>query len=278
MGARVVVATPGRVDPDTFANPNATPEQYNANLAELRERARALAWERGLGVADVNAWMGAAIDAGKGALGVYYDVAGPDGVHPRENGHLAIALAMLQGLGVDGTIARIEWDPASGSASASEGHRVIASSPTALELESTRYPFGFWGDPRSADGTRGMAQLIPFNTLVNRFELVVKNAPPRARLWWGTDAVVITADRLARGVNLAELFTRYPTDEQFFVVDAAVGRKQALEREIVKLKMPAMKNVESERAPLEKLWKKMDEEAKAAVRPVRHTIRIEPVE
>ena len=58
-------------------------------------------------------------------------------------------------------------------ATASAGHRVVASSKVEVTIESRRYPFCFFGEEKSADATRGILHYLPFNQRLNRFELSV---------------------------------------------------------------------------------------------------------
>ena len=57
---------------------------------------------------------------------------------------------------------------------------------TAVEIESTRYPFCFYGDPSDPESTRGILEVLPFNAELNRLELIVTGAStPRLKVTWG---------------------------------------------------------------------------------------------
>ncbi len=71
----------------------------------------------------------------KAKFGQKYALAGQDdGVHPDENGHLVMAWQMLKALGVDGNIGTINVD-LNGSASATEGHKVLSYKNNVIEIE-----------------------------------------------------------------------------------------------------------------------------------------------
>ncbi len=118
-------------------------------------------------------------------------------------------------------------DLADGKATASEGHRVLATQAGRIEIESRRYPFCAAG-PVDNDGSlrSGMA-LVPFNAELNRLTLVVRNAPAkRYAITWGETSKTYTAEELAAGVNLAADFETNPFSEAFKAVDEAVAKKQ----------------------------------------------------
>ena len=77
--------------------------------------------------------------------------------------------------------------------------------------------------------------LVPFNAELNRFLLVVPNAPAgRYRVTWGETSKTYTAEELAKGVNLAADFEINPFSEAFKRVDEAVAKKQAYETRQIK--------------------------------------------
>ena len=97
---------------------------------------------------------------------------------------------------------------------------------------------------------------------------------------WGSQEKVISAEELAGGINLVEVFPSNPFSGAFARVDAAVGSKQAFETKQIKDVFHgaegkadmagAVERTERERAPL----------AKAVLEsqiPVTHLIRIDPL-
>ncbi len=290
-GATVVVGSPGAVDTFTFRNPNVSPRVYNANLAYLRDIARNVAREYGMPFANVHDAMQIAMERAKPVLGEAYDVCGADGFHPRPNGHLVMAYAFLVAMGFSGEIGTIdvEWGK---SATASEGHAVLSFAGGDLEVESRRYPFCFYGDPKSPGSTRSIAPFLPFAEDLSRLVLRVKCLPSeRAAVAWGGASKSFARAKLERGVNLAaEFLDSNPFTEAFRKVDEAVARKQAFETQAVKeiihrfrLVRDLLPDDAEARAAIDALRKRivarqaaLAAEVRAAVQPVRHAIRIAP--
>jgi lysophospholipase L1-like esterase len=230
-GATVVVGSPGVVDSKTWRGDAAV---YNDNLASLRDIARDIAKAEGMPFANVHDAMMDAMKKGKAALGDDYHVGGGDGVHPSANGQLVMAYAFLKGLGCDGRLGTITVDLA-GASSAEGGHKVLSSEGGKVEIESTRYPFCFWGDEKAPDSTRSVLPFIPFNQDLNRLTLVVKGAGGKgAKVTWGGATKSFTAAQLAEGVNLAAEFLDNPFCEPFGKVDKAVAAKQNFETFMIK--------------------------------------------
>ena len=132
--------------------------------------------------ADVHSLMFDVMTKSKAKYGEDYPIAGGDGVHPGPNGHLVIAYAFLKALGCDGNVGTITVDLAGNKAEATDGHKVLSVKGGVVEIESTRYPFCFFGDgrlglagpvaPSLAVGIRGIApplkKLIQHNSTWGR--------------------------------------------------------------------------------------------------------------
>jgi hypothetical protein len=115
-----------------------------------------------------------------------YMISGKDGVHPGWAGHLVMAYAFLNAMGLDGQIGTITLDLTTGKATASEGHRVLATEAGRIEVESSRYPFCATGPANEDSSIRSGMTFVPFNSELNRFLLVVRNAPSgRYTVTWG---------------------------------------------------------------------------------------------
>ena len=144
----IVVGSPGCVDADTFwgHSPDRA-AMYNKTLAELRDIARDIAREQGVVYTDVYDPMMSAMTKAKAKYGRKYHLAGGDGVHPDRNGHLVMAYAFLKALGCDGNIGTITVDLQGGKAETSEGHKILGCDKGQVEVESSKYPFCFYGDP-----------------------------------------------------------------------------------------------------------------------------------
>ncbi len=293
-GATVVVGSPGAVDFDTFHN-GTTPAVYNANLGHLRDIARDLARESGQPFANVHDHMVLAMTRAKPALGPAYHVCGGDGFHPSPNGHLVMAYAFLRALGLDGDLGTITIDM-KGGASASGGHTVTGSGAAGAEIESARYPFCFFGEEASPDGTRSMLPFVPFNDDLNRFRLIVRNldAPAATVGWSGEGGFVrskrFTREQLAAGINLAAEFPENPFSRAFERVDQAVAEKQAFETRAIKEAINAIPRLrgicpddptyagalEALRSRLLAREAELQQAVAGAVVPVRHWFAVTP--
>ena len=292
-GAIVLVGSPGAVDFDTFKRPDVPPPVYNDNLAHLRDIARELAFQTGEPFADVHDQMILAMRRAKPVLGAAYHVCGPDGFHPAPDGQLVMAYAFLKGLGLDGQIGTInvEWGGEKPTATTGDGHKVLSASKDGLEIESARYPFCFYGDPKLPDGTRSILPYLPFNADLNRFMLVVKGLPTAAAtVTWGDASQRFTREQLEAGVNLAAEFLDNPFSAPFKALDDLVAKKQAFETSMIKQCITNFRtyrtllgnDAEAEKAMAtlrERLMaaeQKWQADVRAAVTPVRHTLTIEP--
>jgi len=285
-GVRViVVGSPGVVDSKSFKRPNADAPTYNETLAALAKTAREVAEVEGVRYADVNGVMMEAMTKAKAARGEGYLLAG-DGVHPSGNGHLAMAYAFLKALGVSGDIGTLGIDYASGRVIGSPGHTVLGYEKGVLSVESTRYPFCFTGKEDGND-SRGMTPYLPFNDDLNRFRLVVKNAPARALVTWGANFKEFTAAELAAGINLAAEFPENPFQAPFAAATAAFRDQQNFETAGIKnmlnpigrwrIDVPeGAAHYDALQAMVTAKSAALRAASRAAVKPVKHQIMISP--
>ena len=285
----IVVGSPGGVDSDTFHKDPAAASMYNKTLATERDIARKVAEEQGVGFADVFDPMVEVMEKAKAKYGHAYHVAGGDGVHPDANGHLVMAYAFLKGLGCRGDIGTITVDLAGNKAQATEGHQVKGVKDGQVEVESSRYPFCFYGDDLKATGsTKGVIEFLPFNQELNRLMLVVHGAPAgkNLKVTWGLASKTFTAEQLGQGINLAAEFLDNPFSEPFHKVEEVIKKQQNFETPLVKQlihDLPAYKQAAPEEGEtlervadgLLKKDKAMVEASAEAVKPVTHTIKIE---
>jgi len=213
-----------------------------------------------------------------------YRISG-DGVHPQASGHLLMAYAFLKALGCDGAIGTITVDFAAKTATSDAAQKVLGYQDGVVELESTRYPFYLSGAPNPASQW-GMAQCLPFNEELNRYMLVVQNAPANVKVTWGTESHDYTKEALEKGVNLAADFTEHPLKAPFESVMRAVKEQQNFETAAVKNLMNSLSTWrgvfpenEKEIATLGDsiLGKSAAFRAKssATVVPVKHSLKIE---
>ena len=293
----IVVGSPGMVDTETFDHGNRKAEVYNRTLAALRDVDRQVAQEQGVAFADVYGAMGSVMAKAKATFGdAYrvkahkpYPVCGPDGVHPNANGHLVMAYAFLKAMGVSGDIGTVTFDGVTQQATATDGHNVLSCSAGTIQLESTRYPFCFSGDPASPDATTGMAQLLPFNDELNRFRLVATNVgSDKVRVTFGPTSKDFPAADLAKGINLAAEFTDNPFGKAFADEMRKVQVQQAVETQLDKnfydLIPQYQKQVPEAAAAyagiepaVRDLIGTQAKDVAAGVPAVRYTIKVEPV-
>ncbi len=285
----IVVGSPGCVDADTFRNSPPQAEMYNKTLAGLRDVAREVAQEEGVVFANVFDPMMDVMTKAKAKYGKAYHVGGGDGVHPDRNGHLVMAYAFLKALGCDGNVGTITIG--GGKAEASEGHKVISyqgGNQINVEIESSRYPFCFYGDPSKPNSTRGVLEFLPFNDELNRLKLVATGLQgEKIKVTWGQATKEFSAERLAKGINLAAEFLDNPFSEPFRKVEETIARQQAMEIPLVKSAINGLpvyhQLLPDEKEALDRLAEKLvakdkqaREQSAAAVTPARHTIHIEP--
>ena len=230
----IVVGSPGCVDSDTFRNDPNTALMYNKTLSEERDIAREVAQAQGVLFADVITPMIEAMTKAKEKYGKGYHLAGGDGVHPAQNGHLVMAYAFLKALGCDGDLGQISVDLAAGKAEASGGHKILSTAmdngKATVEIESTRYPFCFEGDPKNPGATRGVIEFFPFNADLNRLTLKVAGVGAAgAKVTWGPETKQFTAEQLHKGINLADEFLDNPFCEPFSKVEAQIRKQQNME-------------------------------------------------
>ena len=285
----IVLGSPGCVDSELYHHNPAEAALYNEALGQETELAREVASQEGVRFADVHAAMTTVMKKAKQLHGATYPLAGSDGIHPDPNGHLCMAFAFLKALGCSGEIGRIEVDLTSHKVTASAGHRVLGHDRREIQLESTRYPFCFLGYGPSPGSTRSILAALPFNDELNRFTLQARGArAERYRVTWGAAQRVFTAGQLATGINLAAEFLDNPFSEPFRAVEAAIRAQQNKETRLVKVDLQAL-HAQREKAPEEApAWDRAQasllgqarlsaRRAFAAFRPVRHTLRVEPI-
>jgi len=285
-GARVVVGSPGCVDSTTFKF-GVSPDDYNKTLASLRDVARQVAEENGCGFADVHQIMFDTMAKAKAKYGDKYPIAGNDGIHPGANGHLVMAYAFLKALGCDGDIGTITVDLGSNKATATQGHVVKSVESGAVTIESSRYPFCFFGDDKSPDATTGIIQFFPFNDDLNRFKLIVSGGnADRYKITWGETSKEFSAAALSKGVNLAAEFIANPFCKPFRDGEKSIRDQQNFETLMIKQLVHSLAQYK-EMLPEDKSQfdqicddagkkdAKLMSSAREAVKPVTHIIKIE---
>ena len=167
---------------------------------------------------------------------------------------------------------------------------VLSAAAGAVEIESSRYPFCFQGEAKDPNATSGIVEFFPFNQDLNRLTLIVKNAPAGpVEITWGKLSKKFDAAELAKGINLAAEFgVGNPFSEQFARVEQIIRNQQNYETTLHKQllhEMPHNKNLLPEArdawdqvaAAAMKRDAVLLGESAAAVVPVKHVIKIQPI-
>ncbi|WPJ95050.1 SGNH/GDSL hydrolase family protein [Coraliomargarita algicola] len=281
----IVVGSPGVVDPATYKG-RVSAEVYNHTLAELAEIARAVAASEEVLFADVYSVMMESMLKAKEALGEDYRIAN-DGIHPNHNGHLAMTYAFLKALGVDGDIGtlRVDWEKQ--RAWGSDAHEILNFENGQLEVESSRYPFCLDGSADST-GSFAMSAFLPFNQELNRYLLIVENAPAEVRVTWGRNSRIYTSKQLADGVNLAADFSESPFKQAYNQVTKSIYEQQKFEVDTVKAGMGALQKlsklsgadayVDGLRGLVVSQDAALRTVARSQLRPVRHQLILETIQ
>lgn len=287
-GLKMVLASPTAVDTFYWNRPGwVSAADYNASLARLTAMAQQTSQDQQVAFNDVYGLLLGVMAKSKAAYGEKYSVTGNDGIHPFDNGHLVIAYSFLKALGVPSDLGRIEIDM-DGAARASEGHRLVSISKGSATLQSTRYPFCFYGDGRSPDSTLSVLPFLPFNQDLNRLTLTVTHLKTeQARVTWGGAAKTFSRQELESGINLAEQFPVNPFCEPFKKVLDMTVEKQRAEALMTRHMITGFRLFEGEQTPqiqaaiatLRESLMTKDQAQRAKVRaaivPVQHTIRVE---
>jgi lysophospholipase L1-like esterase len=289
-GVTVLVGGPGAVDTKTFRNDPAQAKVYNETLGQLSDIAHKIATDNGMPFADVHGALIDAMGKAKAALGEDFQVCGGDGVHPGSDGHLVMAYAYLKAMGFDGDLGTITVDM-KGPATATGGHKVLGGANGTAQIESSRYPFCFWGSDKDSNGTVSILPFVPFNQDLNRLTLIVKNLDAaQAKVTWGDQSKTFAKADLEKGINLAAEFLVNPFSQAFAKLDGAVAQKENYETFLVKSAVSPWRGTEDllkaypdiladEAALQAKLWAvetKYAADMPTHVTPVQHTITVAP--
>jgi lysophospholipase L1-like esterase len=290
-GATVYVGGPGAVDSHYYTRPTGENPAgvYNQTLGQLDAIARTVADEAKMPHVDVHDAMMEAMAKAKAELGADYPVGGKDGIHPLLNGHVVMAYAFLKAMGMNGDLGTITVD-LKGASAATGGHKVLSGTGGQVELESTRYPFCFTGDEKSADGTRSILPFVPFNQDLNRLTLVVRNlGAERGQVTWGGATKTFRRQELEQGINLAAAFPENPFSGPFATLDKEIFQKQVFERQLMCAlnDMPMMQEpmagdaeglaaLEGVRKAIWENHAESEKRVQAAFVPVKHTLVVEP--
>lgn len=283
-GVRVVLGSSGTIHsvPPWVKSAKGTWQTLNLALLNFRNIDIEVAQSEQVAFADVYWPMLVKGHEARAKYGEGFKLEGNDGVHPAWAGHVVMATAFLEGLGLRGDVGQVNVDLAAGTATAREGQRVLGFQNGEVSLRSFRLPFSFEpGDVSKDDTIAAGVALADFQKKLNRLTLKVAGAKTaQVKVTWGAESKLFSAEQLAKGVNLAVEFPKNPTTPAFAALWKAVEAKQAYETKQIKtlFRSPeAKKDMESVVKSSQVEFERLDAAVKAAVKPVNSTIRIEEV-
>jgi lysophospholipase L1-like esterase len=283
-GTRVVLGSSGTIHsvPPWVKSAKGTWQDLNLALLNFRNIDIEVAEVEQVAFADVYWPMLIKGQESRAKYGDSFKLEGNDGVHPGWAGHVMMATAYLEALGLYGDIGEIKVDLAAGKATAKEGQRVMKYESGTVSLRSSRLPFSFEPGDVTKDNTiaAGVA-LANFQNKLNRLTLKVAGAKAsKVKITWGEASKVFTAGQLKQGVNLAAEFPQNPTSATFAKIWQAVGEKQAYETK----QMQKLFRSPEAKADMAAVVKSSELEhdrlagvLKDAIKPVDSTLKVEEV-
>lgn len=283
-GVRVVLGSSGTIHsvPPWVKSAKGTWQTLNLALLNFRNIGIEVAQAEQVAFADVYWPMLVKGHEARAKYGEGFKLEGNDGVHPGWAGHVMMATAFLEGLGLRGDLGQIDVDLAAGKADARYGQRIMGYEAGVVSLRSFRLPFSFEPGDVTKDNTiaAGVA-LADFQKKLNRLTLRVAGAKTaQVKVTWGEHSKLFSAEQLAKGVNLAAEFPQNPTSPAFAKIWKAVAEKQAYETKQIKtlFRSPeAKKDMEAVVQSSQVEFDRLAAALKAVIKPVNSTIKVEEV-
>lgn len=283
-GVRVVLGSSGTIHsvPPWVKTAKGTWQELNLALLNFRDIGIEVAEAEQVAFADVYWPMLVKGHQARAQHGEGFKLEGNDGVHPGWAGHVVMATAFLEGLGLRGDVGQIDVDLATGKANARYGQRIMKAEGGVVSLRSFRIPASFEPGDITKDGTlaAGVA-LADFQKKLNRLTLRVAGAKTgQVKVTWGDVAKIFSAAELAKGVNLAAEFPQNPTSPAFARIWKAVAEKQAYETKQIKtiFRSPeAKKDMEAVVKSSQVEFDRLAAALKATIKPVDSTLKVEAV-
>jgi hypothetical protein len=281
-GARVVLGSSGTIHsvPPWVKSAKGTWQTLNLALLNFRNIDIEVAQAEQVAFADVYWPMLIKGHEARAKYGDAFKLEGADGVHPGWAGHVMMATAYLEGLGLRGDVGQIHVDLAAGKATGREGQRVVQFEHGVVSLRSFRLPFSFEpGDVTKDNTIAAGVELADFQKKLNRLTLKVSGAKTaQVKVTWGEASKIFSAAQLAKGVNLAAEFPLNPTSPAFAKIWQAVGDKQSYETKQIKTLFRSKEAKADMEAVVKSSQVEFDRLAaalKAVIKPVDSTIKIE---
>ena len=283
-GVRVVLGSSGTIHsvPPWVKTAKGTWQELNLALLDFRNIGIEVAQAEQVAFADVYWPMLVKGHQARAKYGEGFKLEGNDGVHPGWAGHVVMATAFLEGLGLRGDVGQIDVDLATGQANARYGQRIMKAEGGVVSLRSFRIPASFEPGDVTKDGTiaAGVA-LADFQKKLNRLTLRVAGAKTaQVKVTWGDVAKIFTAAELAKGVNLAAEFPQNPTSPAFAKIWKAVAEKQAYETKQIKTLFRSKEAKADMEAVVKSSQVEFDRLAaalQATLKPVDSTLKVEAV-
>ncbi len=283
-GARVVLGSSGTIHsvPPWVKSAKGTWESLNLALLNFRNIDIEIAASEQVAFADVYWPMLIKGYEARAKYGETFKLEGNDGVHPGWAGHVVMASAYLEALGLKGNLGEISVDLEKGSATSKEGQRITKYENGTISLRSSRIPFSFEAGDVAKDNTiaAGVA-LSGFQRKLNRLTLKVTGVKAsKVKVTWGAATMEFTAAQALKGINLAAEFPQNPTAPVFAKIWQAVGDKQAFETTQIKTlfrSKEAKADIEAVVKSSEIEHARLASALKALVRPVDSILKIEEV-
>jgi lysophospholipase L1-like esterase len=283
-GARVVLGSSGTIHsvPPWVKSAKGTWQTLNLALLNFRNIDIEVAQAEQVAFADVYWPMLVKGYESRAKYGDGFKLEGNDGVHPGWAGHVMMATAYLEGLGLRGDVGQINVDLVAGKATAREGQRVVKFENGVVSLRSFRLPFSFEPGDVTKDNTiaAGVA-LADFQKKLNRLTFKVAGAKTaQVKVTWGDASKVFSAAQLSKGVNLADEFPQNPTTPTFAKIWKAVAEKQAYETKQIKTlfrSKEAKADMEAVVKSSQVEFERLADALKAVIKPVDSTLKVEEV-
>lgn len=195
-GVRVVVLTPGCVDPHDKDGLKV----YNTTLGKYADGLMKLGHDQDLTVFNIHRLMLDVQNAAKAEDPKFTMI--PDGVHPSPPGHALMAFGLISSLGCMGGASSLQIDAAKSTAK-TDRCKVLGLKVSEDAISFNRTDDGL---PSFVDeGVAGIVKYAPYLSVMNQYMFSVTGL--KAGNWnltvQGTPVGTFTADELARGVDLA---------------------------------------------------------------------------
>jgi len=270
----IVLGSPPCVDSTYYHHDPAQATLFNAKLAAVAQADKEVASKEAVAYADVYGATADAMTKAKAKLGPTFEFGGEDNRQPKEGCNIAIAMAFLKALGVDGDLgtvtAHFTPDYIMDKVEAAGDPKILSSTPLSLVAQATRYTFCIPGHSYPDV----LMSCLPFYEDLSSLKLVVKGlTTPAARVYWNENTTWhdFSADELANGVILPGNMA-WPYGGKFEELDRNINAQMQNDAVAGKAAAGGAPNPGAEETATAQLAK-----AKGWVVPVQYFLRIYPL-